>query len=701
MSALLPALRGDLQLTEGAAGLDGAPQWILSDPLTGCYFKLTPAAMRLLRHWSRRDPKRVLAAANREPGLALQERELEQLLSFLRGNDLIAAGDSEQRKGYAAKAKARRSALWKRLLHQYLFFRIPLWRPDPLLNRCWPWLERYGAFVVRLVLPLVLMLGIYLVGRDWAAYTHAFPHLFSLPGLVAFGTALIVAKFVHEMGHALLAKRAGCRVQSMGVAFIVLLPLFYTDVSDAWKLKEHRTRMLIGAGGVLAELMLAAVALLAWALLPEGPLRTAVFMLSSVTWVTTVIVNLNPLMRFDGYFLLADYWRVDNLQMRAFALCRWRLREALFRYGRPAPESWSPGMQRKLLIWGYAAWIWRFFLFLGIALIVYHFFIKAIGIGLMAVELCWFIALPIAREIKIWWSMRKESHPGALVRTAVIAGLALLLLLYPWYGRISVPAMLEAERVSTLYAPRAAQVKVLHVSDGQRVTRGDPLLELVSTDLEYRLEIERRQIEILQTQLLRGAARSETVAETGVLDRQLAESLARYRGLLAQREQLLIRAPQAGRIRDLTLDLTEGRWIAADAPLLRVVAAGEGRVQGYLPENSLAQAREGMRGYFIADDPAWPRVAVQLQHIAPTGSPYLQQEAMASDRQGPIAVRRDEEHRPRPIQAQYGVLFAVAPEAALPERPLRGSVILEGDKESIIGGIWRRLVAVGIRESGF
>ncbi|MDH2431466.1 HlyD family efflux transporter periplasmic adaptor subunit [Pokkaliibacter sp. MBI-7] len=700
-AALLPALRNDLQLSEAAAGRDGAPQWTLSDPLTGRYFKMSPTAMRLLRHWGLRDPGRVLEAANTEPGLPVQGKELEQLLLFLRGHDLIAATDAEQRKSYMAKARTRQNSLWKSALHQYLFFRIPLWRPDPFLNRTWPWLQRYGRLLLGLGLPLMLILGLFLVSRDWVRYTHSFPHLFTLPGMATFGIALVFAKFIHEMGHAYLAKRAGCRVQSIGVAFIVLFPLFYTDVTDAWKLKDHRERILIGAGGILAELTLACMALLAWTLLPEGPARTAAFMLSSATWITTVIVNLNPLMRFDGYFLLSDFWRVENLQERAYALSRWRLREWLFSYGAPAPETWSPAMQRKLLLWGYASWLWRFFLFLGIALVVYHFFIKVIGIVLMLVEVLWFIGLPILKEMKNWWTFRKASHPAAVLRSGLLLAALLGVLIYPWHGSIHIPAVLQAEKVSTLYAPIAAQVQSLRVSDGQQVKTGEVLVELTSADLNYRLDIERQRIDVLQQQLRRGAARKETASESQVQEQQLAESLARYRGLAAQREQLLIRAPQDGQVRDVARDMTTGRWVAADMPLLRIALKGTGKIQGYLPEDSLRRATSGMQGHFIADDPAWPRLSVTLQTLAPTGSPYLQLEALASDYKGPIAVRHDDERKLQPVQAQYSVSFSVNAESALPEQPLRGEVILQGEKESILGGVWRRVAALGIRESGF
>ena len=404
----LPPLRPDLQLSPAAPAADGTPQWTLADPLRGRYFKLGGSAIRLLRHWARGAAPAVLAAANAEPGAALGADELAELLGFLRGHDLIAALDAEQRASYAPKAASRRRSLWQQALHQYLFFRIPLWRPDPFLNRTWPWLQRHGPRLLRIALPLVLGLGGLLVARDWERFIASFPFLFSLGGMLAFGGALLFAKLCHEFGHAYMAKRAGCRVQSMGLAFMVLVPLFYTDVSDAWRVNDRRSRLLIGAGGVLAELLLASVALLAWSLLPDGPARTAAFLLASATWLTTVAVNLNPLMRFDGYFLLGDLWGVDNLQARAFALCRWRLREALLGLGEPAPEPWPTAMRRRLLLWGYCSWLWRAALFFGIALTVYHLFFKMLGIFLMLVELSWFIALPIGRECRVWWLHRRR-----------------------------------------------------------------------------------------------------------------------------------------------------------------------------------------------------------------------------------------------------------------------------------------------------
>ncbi|MGA8133595.1 MAG: biotin/lipoyl-binding protein [Pseudomonas gingeri] len=696
----LPSLRADLQLTAAAPALDGSPRWTLADPVRGRYFKLGVQAMRLLRHWSLGDPTQVLQAANREPGLPLGDPELEQLLGFLRSHDLIASLDPQQRASYAWKAAASRQSLWQMALHQYLFFRIPLWRPDAFLNRAWPWLQRFGPRLLRYGLPATLGLGVFLVSRDWERFLSTFPHLFSLGGAMAFGIALFFAKLCHEFGHAFMAKRAGCRVQSMGVAFMVMLPLFYTDVSDAWRINDRKARLLIGAGGVMAEMLLACIALLAWSLLPDGPARTAAFMLASATWLTTLAVNLNPFMRFDGYFLLSDFWEIDNLQGRAFALCRWRLREALFGYDEPAPEPWPPAMRRRLLWWGFLSWLWRAALFFGIALAVYHLFFKLLGIFLMMVELGWFIFLPIFKETREWWSRREQAHTPRVLLSGLGLLALLLLVAVPWRSSVEIPVMLEAGRVTALHAPVAARVKQVNVHDGQMIEAGTVLVELESPDVDSRLIIVRREIDILQLQMRRQAGRSETVADVGILEQRLAEAVAEYRGLQARRERLLLKAPQAGQVRDLMPQLAVGRWVSTKEPLARVVEGGT-RMRGYLAEEDLWRVAPGAKGRFVADDPMRPAWPVELLDVDANGVAAIDQEALTSDHHGPIAVRRDENRRPEPVQAQYGARLRLLEDMPTPSHPLRGVAVLQGRSESLLGTAWRRMAALGVRESGF
>src|SRR5690606_23536439 len=174
-----------------------------------------------------------------------------------------------------------------------------------------------------------------------------------------------------------------------------------------------------------------------------------------------------------------------------------------------------------------------------------------LGIFLMLVELAWFISLPIWREWKEWWSRRDQAHPPKVLLSAASLLLLALLLALPWRSGVEVPALLEASSSSALHAPLAAQLKQLHVQDGQQVAKGDLLLELESSDLQARQTIVRHEIQILQLQLRRQAGRSETAGDTGILEQQLAEAVAQYRGLAAQRERLQLRAPHDGIVRDL------------------------------------------------------------------------------------------------------------------------------------------------------
>ena len=416
--------------------------------------------------------------------------------------------------------------------------------------------------------------------------------------------------------------------------------------------------------------------------------------------MTTLVINLNPFMRFDGYFLLSDFWEVDNLQGRAFALCRWHLRETLFGYGEPAPEPLSPSLQRRLLVWGYGSWLWRAVLFFGIALAVYHLFFKLLGIFLMLVELVWFIFLPIVREWREWWSRRDQAYAPRVLLSALGLLAFVLFLALPWRSAVELPSMLEAGRVSALHAPVAARVKVVNVHDGQKVAQGDVLIELESPDLDSRQAIVRREIQIQQLQMRRQASRSETAADAGIVEQRLAEAVAEYRGLAAQRERLLLRAPHAGSVRDLLPQLAVGRWLATKEPLARVVEEGV-RLRGYLAEAELWRVAPGARGRFIADDPMHSAIAVQLIEVDTNGAAYVDQEALTSDHHGPIAVRRDPQQRAEPVQGQYGARMSSLDEAPTPVQPLRGVVVLQGRGESVLGVAWRRMAALGVRESGF
>ena len=121
-------------------------------------------------------------------------------------------------------------------------------------------------------------------------------------------------KILHELGHAYAARHFGARVPVIGLAFLVMFPILYTDTTDVWRIQEKRSRTLINGAGITVELCIAAISLLLWAFLPDGIFRSIAFFAATTSWAMSLFVNLNPWMRFDGYYLISDLLGVENLQ---------------------------------------------------------------------------------------------------------------------------------------------------------------------------------------------------------------------------------------------------------------------------------------------------------------------------------------------------------------------------------------------------
>ena len=200
------------------------------------------------------------------------------------------------------------------------------------------------------------------------------------------GLTIACTKVIHELAHAYTAEHFGCRIPHMGIAFMVMMPLLYTDTSAAWRLKSSVSawpsarQVFWGIG--FRRMGSAYVELSARRRAKERGLHARHHNLDHDARHQFKA----PFMRFDGYYLLSDWLGVANLHQRSFALAKWRMRELLFGFGEKKPESFEPWKERALIIYAWATWLYRFFLFCGIALLVYHAFFKLLGIFLFALR---------------------------------------------------------------------------------------------------------------------------------------------------------------------------------------------------------------------------------------------------------------------------------------------------------------------------
>lgn len=698
----LPDLRPDLALIAGSPSAEGEERWLIHDPLQQRFIQIGPVTYRLLQLWPQcTDAANLSKAMFSRYQIDVPPEDIATFAKFLNDNLLTSDTGPQGWRGLHAKGTAKKS-VFSQVLHNYLFFRIPLMRPDGLLRATLPWVAPLYTRAALICVLLIGVAGLYLVSRQWDRFLHTFQHFFSVEGMLAFGAALVVVKIAHELGHAYTAVRYGCHVPTMGVALILLAPLPYTDVTDAWRLKDRRQRLAIDSAGMIVELAVAACATFLWAFLPDGPMRSVAFMLATVGWAMSLAINLNPFMKFDGYYLLSEATGVENLQPRAFTLGRWRLREFLFGLGDPCPETtMSAAKCSGLAIYAWAIWIYRLVLFLGIALFVYHYFFKLLGIALFLVEIVFFIAKPILNELKIWWSMRKRllARPRTWLTLSATAAL-LVLATVPWSHSVSVPAILEVADTAQIYPPIAAIVEGIAVTQGQPVKAGQAIMTLASPELERQIEIAETELKLTRMRLARRTDDDIDREETLVLQDEQTALTSRIAGLRREEDRLVVRAPIDGQVLELNPGLHVGRWVSPKETIGLVGDATRASARGYLSEADLWRVTADTRGTFIPEMPTRPAAPVVVENISLAGVASIDLKELSSVYGGHLAATPDKQDRHQPASGQYLIRFSQVGSEPGPDRVVRGTVLLQGKAESYLSRIWRQVLSVGIRESG-
>ncbi len=697
----LPPLREDLQFLAGAPAADGSPTWVLVDQVRGKYFHIGWAAYQMLSRWNGRSAEAILSQIHAETTCRVTPNDIENLLRFLYGNHLLRDPPQGGYRAYVAQAEAAKPQWQRWLVHHYLFFQVPLVQPDRFLRATLPSIEWIFSRSMAWIIGLIGLVGLYLTSRQWDTFTATLLQFFTPRGFALYVLCLVVVKVCHELGHAYTATRYGCRVSTMGVALVLLVPMLYSDTSDAWKLSSRRQRAAIGAAGMVVECSLAAVAMFAWNFLDDGVVRSLACIMATTSLALGLAINLNPFMRFDGYYVLSDLLGTPNLHDRAFAFGQWQLRRLLFGLELPMPEPVSDGRRRFLVAFAWATWAYRFLLFLGIALIVYHFFFKLLGLILFAVEIAWFILLPIMRELKAWWLLRGAIQEerrvwmsaGALVTLAVG-------LFVPWSDRINLPAVLESTPHATIYAPVSGRIVALEVNEGRQVEKGDRLVMLESPVLEKDMALTRKRIEVEQLKSRRQFVDQGELAKHQVTIEALKARLSQLEGLIQQQQNLSLAAPITGVVTDRAEALHVGRWINKELPLAYVIDPGGEELHALAPETDVGYLQSGQLARFIPDGAERPSMKAQIVEIRDIDESSFTVPYLASLYGGEVPVREDANHRLRPETSVYRITLRLAEPAPRWNQAVRGTVLVEGPRISLAQRAWEKGARILIRESG-
>lgn len=702
---LLPRLNKNLKLYDALPAEDGSPKWTIHNPITNTYFQIGWIEFECLsRFHKHKDALSLKKDIESETTLKVSLEDLKDLVLFLIYNNLVSSGNNEDLE-FKNKSKEKEKQWWIKAIMHYLFFTLPLFRPQSFLDKTYPYIQPLLSKNTIVVCSILFLLGLILTLNRSDEFFGTIGQFFSVEGIILSLIVFGFIKIVHELSHAYMATKYNVPVPHMGIAFIVLYPVLYTETTAAWRIADKNKRMHIGLAGIMAELCLASVFLILWHIFPPGIGQSICFAVITISLVGSLFINLNPLMRFDGYYILSDFLNIENLQARSTAFARWRLREILFGLEHDSPEVVTAQKKRFLTIFGTALIIYRFFLFIGIAILVYMLFFKPLGFILMCIELAFFIGLPILKELQIWWSLRRDIFKSkrSKVSLAILCAIAVILVI-PSNQTVIVPAIAHYTQEQEFYAPSPSYIEKIHVKNGDNVEEGSLLAVLTSRDLEHKIQQNQERLKSLETLKrsnfsLPGSAsdRRKSVEE------RIAETKKELETLEQQKAKLIVRAPFSGTIQNFGQSIHQGRFISSSELLFILIDGKEKIYTAYVSERDLGRISKGNSAKFKPDYSFFKIADLHLYSFETVASDSISKLALTSSFGGPITseIIQDPGRQEviKPLQSQYKLIFKPVEHSSM-TFTRKGTIYIEGKRSSPFMSFIRSTIGLIIRESG-
>ncbi len=382
---------------------------------------------------------------------------------------------------------------------------------------------------------------------------------------------LILIKVLHEFGHAYACRAFGGEVHTMGVMLLVFTPLPYMDATASWAFRSRSQRALVAGAGMIVEIFVAAIAALVWANTGPGTLHSLAYNMMFIASVSTVLFNINPLLRFDGYYILSDLLDIPNLHQRAGQ----QLSHLAERYLFGRTQSKSPTASLREASWltgfGIASHIYRVVIFAGIILFVADRFLIVGALFAVVCVVSW-IFVPLGKFVHYLATSPRlaRCRPRAIAASVSIVGsLVLLLGVIPFPTRVVSPGVLESVDHTIVANEVPGQLVAVQVSSGARVTHGQPLLQFENQELEFQLA--QINAQLTETRAHHRRALQLATADLAPIQRQVHAIEERQRELLRRRAALTVRAPQDGLWIAPAVEHHLGQWFLRGAPLGQVI----------------------------------------------------------------------------------------------------------------------------------
>lgn len=637
-------------------------QWFVAqDGFSNSFFRFRPEAYDFI---ARLDGTRTVeeiwqGCLERTPETAPGQGEVVSMLAQLyQANMLAADTPADTQRLFERHQKRKRQQVMSQVFGIF-FLRIRLFDPDGFLNRTWPWLRWLTSPVAVGGYLALLGFGAAAVLSNWERALDQSQAVLAPENLLFLYLAFTLAKLIHEFGHAYAVKAFGGEVHAMGVTLLVFTPIPYVDATAAWAFRERWKRVIVGLGGMLPEFAYASIAALVWAGTGPGALNSLAYNTMFVASISTLIFNLNPLLRFDGYYILSDLTDSPNLQPRSGRQWLHHFEHRALR----VRSLESPARTRSEAVWltvfGGASWVYRMFITVAIILMVADRFF---GLGLLAGILT-FIGAIIMPGVKAFRYLAREPRierarkRAWLVSGGAIAVLFIFLAAVPMPNRFRAPGVVRAEGSRDVYSAVAGFARQTQAVSGSPVAAGSELVLLENPELDFARAAAQADVEEA-----RGRERhmlSELPAGIGPTRARREAAERRLAEIESDRSSLQVRAPADGTWVSPGSDEWRGVWVSRGVRLGEIVGRGPGwEFQAVISQDHASElfgaAQQGAQVRFRGTSGV--TVPVAEWRVVPGRQDFLPSAALGWSAGGPIQVKADDSSGMRAVEPFFLVV---------------------------------------------
>ncbi len=701
VAPLVPRLRANVEIHRHV--FRGRVWYVVQDAHTGKFHRLSSVAHRLVCLMDgRRSCDEIWHEAGEMLGIDQPTQdEFIRLLAMLHSADLVLGGVTPHMEELDERARRHKRLDLMSRFRNPLSLRLRLVDPDRFLTRTVGWVRPlFGPFGLALWLALV-GIGATLAAMHFGEMAAAVvDHAFTAQNAALLLTIYPILKLAHEMGHAYATKVWGGEVHELGVMVLVFMPVPYVDASASVAFREKHRRALVGAAGIMVEMAAAAIATIVWGLVEPGLVRAIALDVALIGGVSTLLFNGNPLLRFDGYYVLSDLLEIPNLAKRANDHVIHLVERRLFGIPDIEVDETTPGERRWFVAFALASFAYRMAVMAGIAFFVAGRFFF-VGVILAVVLVAGAIAKPVASmALFLTTSPRLAGRrrrafltSGAL---ALAAGFAVFVLPVA-YSTVAVGVLWVDADDATVRAGADGMLAETFAHDGVAVAAGTVVARLEDPILAARAAVVERQTEEIQIRL--DAVDLGDRAQANILREQLRHGQGQLEDLRRSLADLAVTTARPGRFLVADPTAAGGRFVQKGEVIGHIVDDGGLVVRTIVPQTEidLVRARTAQVAVRLGTDGGTTWTG-RIERIVPAAVGRLPHPALATTGGGPILIDTTAPDKLKPLEVVYEVDVRV-PE--LPPRAwlgLRAAVRFEHPAEAIGFRVLRSLRQLFLRQ---